>query len=289
MKFLTKLERKFGKYSIPNLTTMLILGFVVGLVMEIVDPSVIYMVNLDPQKILQGQVWRLISWVLMPPSGISILIILTLMFYWFVGRTLEREWGEFRYNLYIFSGIIFTDLGVLVPYLILRLVGQEELALMFVNQGLAGVGVSSYFLCLSMFLAFAVLHAEQQVTILFLFVIPVPVKVKWMAWLDVALLVYNFVVGGLGSRIAIVVSLLNFLLFYFSSRNYKKVSPKEIHRKRAYRKASSVASNKPYRHKCAVCGKTELDDPNLEFRYCSKCNGNYEYCNEHLFTHTHVK
>ena len=123
MKFLTKLERKFGKYSIPNLTTMLILGFVVGLVMEIVDPSVIYMVNLDPQKILQGQVWRLISWVLMPPSGISILIILTLMFYWFVGRTLEREWGEFRYNLYIFSGIIFTDLGVLVPYLILRLVG----------------------------------------------------------------------------------------------------------------------------------------------------------------------
>ena len=107
MKFLTKLERKFGKYSIPNLTTMLILGFVVGLVMEIVDPSVIYMVNLDPQKILQGQVWRLISWVLMPPSGISILIILTLMFYWFVGRTLERESGEFRNNLYIFSDIIF--------------------------------------------------------------------------------------------------------------------------------------------------------------------------------------
>ena len=107
--------------------------------------------------------------------------------------------------------------------------------------------------------------------------------------MGVALLAYNFMIGNIGSKVAIVVSLLNFLLFYISSRNYKRVSPKEIQRKRAYRKASSAISNKPYRHKCAVCGKTELDDPNLEFRYCSKCNGNYEYCNEHLFTHTHVK
>ena len=107
--------------------------------------------------------------------------------------------------------------------------------------------------------------------------------------MGVALLAYNFMIGNIGSKVAIVVSLLNFLLFYISSRNYKRVSPKEIQRKRAYRKASSAISNKPYRHKCTVCGKTELDDPNLEFRYCSKCNGNYEYCNEHLFTHTHVK
>ena len=292
MKFLTKLERKFGKYSIPNLTTMLILGFVVGLVMEIVDPSVIYMVNLDPQKILQGQVWRLISWVLMPPSGISILIILTLMFYWFVGRTLEREWGEFRYNLYIFSGIIFTDLGVLVPYLILRLVGQEDLALMFVNQGLAGVGVSSYFLCLSMFLAFAVLHAEQQVTILFLFVIPVPVKVKWLGYLDVAYLIYYVCVYALYHNyqgvIAIIMSVLNFIIFYYLYRGSFKISSGHKKRKRTYQK--SVRQTQILtRHKCAICGQTEEDDSTLEFCYCSRCKGNYEYCNRHLYTHEHKK
>ena len=42
------------------------------------------------------------------------------------------------------------------------------------------------------------------------------------------------------------------------------------------------------RHKCAVCGRTELDAPDLEFRYCSKCAGDHEYCSEHLYTHTHV-
>ena len=89
------------------------------------------------------------------------------------------------------------------------------------------------------------------------------------------------------------VSFLNFLLFYFSSRNYKKYSPREMHRRRVYHKEVQEArQNQQYtngaKHRCTVCGRTELDDPNLEFRYCSKCNGAHEYCQEHLFTHEHI-
>ena len=81
---------------------------------------------------------------------------------------------------------------------------------------------------------------------------------------------------------------LNFLIFFFSTRNYRSVSPKEVHRKRTYHRQVQQPKGVT-RHKCAICGRTELDDPNLEFRFCSKCNGNYEYCQDHLFTHEHVK
>jgi hypothetical protein len=144
--------------------------------------------------------------------------------------------------------------------------------------------MDTYYVNLSLFLAYAAIFPNMQV---YLYGI-LPIKVKWLALLDVALLAYSFIRGGTGARISIIVSLLNFLLFYFSSRNFKKISPKEIHRKRVYKKKAASASPTT-RHKCAICGRTEEDDPNLEFRFCSKCNGNYEYCNDHLFTHTHVK
>lgn len=128
MDFLTKLERKYGKFAIPNLTVILIVGFVFGYIIEIVQPDALSLINLNPAKIMHGQIYRLITWVIMPPSGASLLVIITLMFYYSVGRTLENAWGDFRYTLYILSGIIFTDIGVVVTYLVMRLAGQAELA-----------------------------------------------------------------------------------------------------------------------------------------------------------------
>lgn len=288
MDFLTKLERKFGKFSIPNLTLFLIVGFIIGFLIEVLEPSAISIINLDPEKILHGQIWRLITWVLMPPGGVSIFIILTLMFYWFVGRTLENVWGEFRYNLYIFSGILFTDIGVIGIYLVLALTGQTELIEMFFSVGLE---VSSYYLCLTMFLAYAALFPEQELITFFLF-IPVSVKVKWIGYLYVAYLILDLclylIAGYIPVAVAIVMSVLNFILFYYMLRGKYKASPK--HKKRARKYKKNVRQTQIMtRHKCAICGQTEEDDPTLEFRYCSRCKGNYEYCNKHLYSHPHKK
>ena len=141
---------------------------------------------------------------------------------------------------------------------------------------------------MSIFLAFAVSYPDMEVLLYFI----LPIKMKWMALVYAALTIYDLVRGNLFTRIAIIASLLNFIVFFLSSRNVKPYMPKEQMRKRKF-KQEQERPHMTYaggaRHRCAVCGRTELDDPNLEFRFCSKCNGNYEYCQDHLFIHEHVK
>ena len=122
--------------------------------------------------------------------------------------------------------------------------------------------------------------------VLLMFVIPV--KVKWMGILDAILMVYTVIAGNLFTKFAVVASLLNFVL-YFYRLHRSRISPKQMHRKAQFERKSNAGRAKVTRHKCAICGRTEEDDPSLEFRFCSKCNGNYEYCQYHLFTHEHVK
>ena len=291
MKFITKLERKFGKYSIPNLTLILIIGFILGFLIAVIEPSAISVISLDPERILHGEVWRLVTWVLMPPNGVSIFIILTLMFYWFVGRTLENVWGEFRYNLYIISGIVFTDIGVILSYLVFLLTGHSEIASIYSYSGGGMFGVSSYFLCMSMVLAYAVLFPEQEFITFFMF-IPVRIKAKLLGYLDVAILIYYVATYSIAHYIpgviTVIMSVLNFILFYFLYKGVGTVSLKHKKRKRNYQK--NVRETQILtRHKCAICGQTEEDNPNLEFRYCSRCKGSYEYCSNHLVTHEHKK
>ena len=118
----------------------------------------------------------------------------------------------------------------------------------------------------------------------------IPIKMKWLAYVYVAFTGYDLIVTGWAGRVAIVMSLLNFLIFFLSTRNYRRISPREIHRKQVYRAQTREprTGSGITKHKCAVCGRTELDDPTLEFRFCSKCEGNYEYCQDHLFTHRHI-
>ena len=116
----------------------------------------------------------------------------------------------------------------------------------------------------------------------------IPIKVKWLGILDAVWMGYMFLVMGLPGRVAILSSLLNFFIFYFGTRNYRQVSPKEIRRKQAFRQQVRHSSQ-VVKHKCAICGRTEEDGEGLEFRFCSKCDGNYEYCQDHLFTHQHVR
>ena len=285
MKFIDKLERKFGRFGIPNLTIFMIVCYVIGYALMIVNPGILNWLSLEPAYILRGQVWRLVTWVLYPPStsGVLWFAIAVLFFYYPIGTSLERTIGTFKYTLYILSGVIFTILGAFILYFLLG------------GNVLVGNVFSTYYISLSTFLAYAMCYPDMQVLLMFI----IPVKMKWMAIFYVVIVVYEMIqyimAGAWYLVIPIVASLLNFIIFYFGTKDFSRYNPKEVHRRNEFRRAMEPqgrmksGSGSVTKHKCAICGRTELDDPNLEFRFCSRCNGNYEYCQDHLFTHTHVK
>lgn len=287
MKFMNKLERKFGKYAIANLTKYIIIGYIIGYVLEIsagfTKVNILGWLTMNPALVMKGQIWRLVTWVVTPPSSFSIFTLVMLFFYYSIGNVLEQTLGRFRYNLYIFSGIFMTALGIMVMYWFSLITNNTEGIVLLSLY--ADYFVTTYYLCLSMYLAFAVCYPDMRVMLYFI----IPVKVKWMAWFDVALIAFSFVVSNSWvERAVIIISLLNFLIFFLTTRNYRRVSPREIHRKQQYYKQVKSKTNIT-RHKCAICGRTEESGDELEFRFCSKCNGNYEYCQEHLFTHEHIR
>ena len=274
MNWLDKLEKKFVRFAIPNLTMYLIGAYIIGFGIYYFLPGLFKWLTLEPYFILKGQVWRVISWVLVPPSGSLISIIFIVLLYYSLGTALERAWGTFRYNVYIFSGILFTVIGAFALYFI-------------AGTGMIGYGglFSTYYINMSIFLAFAVSYPDMELLLYFI----IPIKMKWMAIVYAVFILYDFIAGNFISRVTIAASLLNFVVFFLSTK--KGYSPKQQMRKKKYQKQSRphMTYSNGARHRCAVCGRTELDDPNLEFRFCSKCNGNYEYCQDHLFTHEHVK
>ena len=284
MNILNKLERKLGRYAISNLTLYIIGTYVLGYLLQFFAGNLIRYFYLDPYLILHGQVWRLVTWLLVPPWQFSVLVLITLWFYYFIGNTLERSWGTFRYNFYIFSGILTTIVGAFVLYGVSALLYGGQMGAMY-SQLYAGA-FSTYYISMSIFLGFALTYPDMQVLLMFV----IPIKMKYLAVFDVALLAYSMIQpgSGWGIRVVILSSLLNVLIFFLATRRYHTISPKEVRRKQAYRRQMRQAAGGT-KHKCAVCGRTEQDGENLEFRYCSKCDGNYEYCQDHLFTHTHKR
>ena len=211
-------------------------------------------------------------------------VFIMLLFYYNIGTSLERTWGTYRYNVYLLSGMLFTVLGSFVWLAIEYFVGGPVMNLSYIST-IASLYFSTYYINMSIFLAFAATFPEVQVLLMFI----IPVKVKWLGILYGLVLVYDFLfAGSLVTRIAIASSLLSFVIFFFTSRSHIHMSPKQMKR-RAEFKQDIRRNSRVTKHKCAICGQTEDDDPSLEFRFCSKCNGNYEYCQQHLFTHTHVQ
>ena len=289
---MSRFEKKFGKYAIKNISVMLLLCYAVGYIIEAVNIGFLQYLTLNPYAILHGEVWRLVTWILIPPSSLGgsmgiFFVCIMLLFYYNIGTTLERTWGTYRYNVYLFSGMLFTVVGSFVWMLIQYASAGWDMdpAYASVIFNMSSLFFSTYYINMSIFLAFAATFPEVQVLLMFL----IPVKVKWLGILYGLVLVYDFLfAGSLVTRIAIASSLLNFVIFFFTSRSHIHMSPKQMKR-RAEFKQDIRRNSRVTKHKCAICGQTEDDDPNLEFRFCSKCNGNYEYCQEHLFTHTHVK
>ena len=283
MNFLNKMERQYGRYAIHNLTKYMIgcyaIGYILLYIGQAFGANFFQYLLLSPYQIMHGQIWRIVSWILIPPSSSNIIFVLIMLsFYYYLGTALERTWGAFRYNVYILGGMLCTVIGAFILYFIS---GPNEM-FSLIN----GMSFSTYYINLSIFLAFAMNYPDMEV----LFMMIIPIKIKYLALLDVAYLLYDLIRGGWGTRTVIIASLLNFIIYFLMTRNYRRISPQEIHRKQQFKKAVHPQMTPGgTRHKCAVCGRTEKDGEHLEFRYCSKCNGNYEYCQDHLFTHQHIK
>lgn len=281
---MSKFEKRFGKYAISNLSLILILCYVVGYVIELVNADFLLYLTLNPYAVLRGQIWRIFTWIIIPPSSLDPFTIIMLLFYYNIGTSLERTWGTYRYNVYLLSGMFFTVIGSFGWLAITYFTSGPAMNLGYIST-VASLYFSTYYINMSIFLAFAATFPEVQVLLMFI----VPVKVKWLGILYGLVLVYDFLfAGSLATRIAIASSLLSFVIFFITSRSHLHMSPKQMKRRAEFRQ-DIRRNSRVTKHKCAICGQTEDDDPNLEFRFCSKCNGNYEYCQQHLFTHTHVQ
>ncbi len=289
---LRKLEMKFGRYAIVGLMRYVIILYILGFVIDMISPEFYYeYLMLDIDKLLKGQVWRIVTFLIQPMDSNPFYLLLSVYLYYMIGNSLERCWGSFRFNLFYFSGVLFNVLAIVVIYVATYL---------YTGTGFSfPLGLD--YLNLSMFLAFAVEYAEVQ--LLLFFVIPIKVKYLGIAYavLEGYFIVSAFVGGDPLAKwiaVAVFVALLNFIIFYFSTRKYRS-NAKQFRRKMQYRQdvrrgqqsgpvSGGGSARVITRHKCAVCGRTELDGDDLEFRFCSKCDGNFEYCMDHLYTHTHV-
>ena len=287
------LRRKLEKYAIPNLTLYLIICYGIGYLMQYLVPAGYQYLMLDPFLVLKGQVWRLVTWILIPPDSSNIFFVLiTLYLYYSLGGLLERIWGTYKYNVYLFSGLLFTILGAFVLCGYSVLMGAQPTmytGLYLLNNGSAVYfgQFSTYYINMSIFLACAASIPDVQVLLMFIF----PIKVKWLGIVYGIILLVNCIQGGIATWIVVIFSLLNFLVFFLRSKGKMHLSVGQIKRQQEFhQKMRSAGQTKGItRHKCAICGRTELDGDDLEFRFCSKCNGNYEYCQYHLFTHEHVE
>ncbi len=264
MNFLDKMERRFGRYAIRELIV-----YIVGLNALIYflryaypQSEAISKLVLDPYLIMQGEIWRLVTFVFIPPATSILWIFFILYFYYIVGIGLEREWGSFRFNVYYFTGMLATGLAAFIT----------------------GQGATALYLNLSLFLAFAYVYPDYQILLFFV----LPVKVKYLAWLNWAFIAFTVLTAPLSGKVAALVSVGNYFLF-FGSGIFSNIRQRGsvYQRRKPFR---ALAQQRPATiHRCSVCNKTEKDDPGMDFRYCSTCEGDYEYCMDHLKTHEHIK
>lgn len=314
MKFLYKMEKKYGKYAISDLSKKIVICFAIGYILSLLSPTVYSYLIFSPYHIfVEHQFWRIFTWIFTTPGSFDIFTLVMLFFYWSIGTSIERSIGKFCYNLYIFSGMIFATIGMLIVSAIkyfpiadvIKDMSADNLdklsdVYFFYVGGATGSSMMTYYMTVAIFLGFALIYSDAMVMLYFV----IPFKVKWLAYIDLIFMGYEFVKSNnLFIQVVIAAYFLSFLLMYLIMKKYDRGYARKnmgnsfsrMKRKKAYNR-QSVDNDKVItmpsaitRHKCAICGRSERDDAELEFRFCSKCNGNYEYCSEHLYTHEHIK
>lgn len=291
MNWMDKLERKLGRYAVPNLSRYFVGAIVLGYVLSMLSPGFTDWISYDVSAILHGQIWRLFTWIFMPTSSLDFFGLLFLLCVLMWGSSLESMLGTFRMNVFLWGGVILSDVGGILIYVITKLT---------LGTG-ASIYLSTYYILMSMLLALAICMPEGEVRLYFV----LPIKMKWMLVFELlylAYIVFNTFktmiayangtwlgwVLGLVQSSQIILAVANMFLFFWASKTH--ISRKQKKRQREFR--AQFSNPRPgsgiSQHKCVICGRTELTNPELQFRYCSKCTGNKEYCQDHLFTHTHM-
>lgn len=213
------------------------------------NPDYAGVLSLDPAKIMQGEVWRLVTYIFVPETRSMFWILFALLFLWFLATALEEMWGPLRLNVFYLVGMI----------------GCTVAAFFF------GGGPSNTFLNLSLFFAFATIAPDYEVFLFFI----ARVKIKYIAWFMAAIFGLQFIVLPLASKMAMAASLANYLLFFAPALvRGRFVKERDARRLRRFQAASETTL-----HRCASCGRTELSDPDLEFRVTGSGE---EFCREHL-------
>ena len=265
------------RWGIPNLMRYVVIGTAAMYILYLLtgqSPELYLLTSLSPYAVLRGQVWRLITFIFLPMTASPLLLVLSLYFYYWMGSILENYWGTPKFTIYYLSGIVLSILGAFIAYFL----------------GSFPVIAGLHYVNMAMFLAYAAL-APDAVVLLFFFL---PIKIKWLAWVDLAYFAYEVLssVGyrDWGSALMPVVALLNFAVFfwpYFSKRARVQRSARSRQATRFRQTVKASQRPRGYTHKCCVCGKTDADYPNMAFRYCSRCAGYHCFCEEHIFNHVH--
>ena len=267
---------KHPRFGIPNLMLYVVIGNGIVWLFSLFAPEILSFLLFSPYHILHGQVWRLVTFIIYPIST-NFLAIIAFYFYYWIGSTLERQWGPGKFTIYFFSGVILTVIFGFVVYFL----------------GKINLSVSADYIYLSMFFAFATLFPDMQVLLFFI----IPIKMKWLALVDLLFFAYEiFSCLRLGIYFAAalpVIALLNYLLFC-GGWLFDRLSPARRQQRKntvnfqhEVRRIQYEQQTKPYSRKCEVCGRTDTDYPDLEFRYCSRCQGYHCFCIDHINNHRH--
>ncbi len=267
--WLDRFAMRHPRFGIPGLMRYIVIGNVVVYLLDMYSNyTATRLLGFWPGLILQGQIWRLVTFLIVPESMSLIWFAVALFFYYFLGTTLEQEWGTAKFTLFYLTGAVLTAIGGFI-------------------SGFATMGSVNF----SLFLAFATLYPDAQLRVYFI----IPVKAKWLAVFYVVRIFFN-VFASPGYLPVAAASLVNYAIFFwsalpaylgrFTGRVRRRTSRQTINFNAARKHAKE---KKGYLHKCAVCGRTDTDYPDLEFRYCSKCNGYYCYCMDHINNHVHIQ
>ncbi len=252
MSWFNAFEKHCGRFAIPGLIRYVVgLNALVFLLIQ-VNRNYAAALSLNPEAILGGQVWRLVTWIFIPTNLSPIFLLFALIILWTIGDQLEAAWGTFKLNLFYLVGMIGCTVAAF-------LTGGSESYNALLN--------------LSIFFAFATVH--PNFTFLLFFILPV--KVKWLALLSLVLLLLQAVGGTWAFRASLLVTFSNYLLFFGPELIRKSADSRQIAARRAKFQSDQLTADTL--HKCHACARTEVSHPELEFRVAAD---GYEYCADHL-------
>ena len=264
------------RFGIQNLMLYIVIGNVIVWLFSLFAPEILNYLYFSPYHILRGEVWRLLTFMIYPISS-GYLAVVAFYFYYVIGRTLEAHWGPGKFTIYFFSGVILTVLYGFLVYFLFR----------------TSLPVKADYIYFSMFFAFATLLPDMTVLLFFI----IPIKMKWLAIVDAVFFVIEILTylrsGVYLAALLPVVALLNYLLFCggwlfdWLKPGRRQARKNTVNFRHEVRRIQYEQQAKPYTRKCEVCGRTDTDYPDLEFRYCSRCQGYHCFCIEHINDHRH--